>query len=1583
MNNLKTKRNEKIRSIKRTSMSKNLIRSIVAGCVFFGATINSQAQGIFQLPNGGFERWYYETSDVKSLVPEGFNSFYTAAQDGSLTSLGVAQRCNKSADTRPGSLGDSSLLMYSTTVTIIIVSVRANGNVTSGRMRMGSSTADSPENYNSVVVGNSKYCQEITGTPDSLRFWVKYKPGKTGSDGGVNNVTDKGRMTATIHGTDNAINDAVRLFRDPTDVSNLNSWYGRAVGEMYQTNNQWVQITVPFEYLGNNTTTLPNGNRYLIMSMTTNSTPGGGANNPDSIWFDDVEFVYSACLTDLKIKGTSIPNFEKEILTYGGAALTGNPPYAFPYQASDFSWIPERNDIVSVAITNVDGENGDADGGYTSILVTAEDSVTTKEYRIYYFSTRSTNNNIDSLSYTLDGTTPILVQGFSPDTLTYNISLTDPEEVRIPQFRMEDIVLEDTLAKIYSITQPTGVNSTGEIVVQAENLMFKTYTVNFSKVKSTNSELAMITVGGVNLPNFDPDTLVYYYDVSACVTANSGIPTVAYSAASVWALVNYTSATTTTRTATIAVTAEDGITQTTYTVNFVFTNNNTSLLGYRAASTNQNNTLNNSAFAHAYSASFTSVPALSLSTTTTQQGCMAQQVLFPPAALTVFYPDTNYIKVTAQDGIATQIYKVVLKNTNCYVATGSNSGFRYNYNGLSNQNTGINITSTNNNNTNTVTTAVVTLPVGRNLPPELVVWDLATSVAPPAYIIKQPAHRNDTAVVTLTANDGTTQKIYRIPFKATLSTDATLKSVSYSGNTITSISPVGTTNYTNTIVLPSSTLTPPAITAIANFEWLDLQNIVITPAATLADTVVINVTAENGTTKSTYKFAFKSVNAADNAYLKSIKYNNTNIDIFNPEKYDYTINIPYSTAVAPVLSAVAMESSASIFYNQPTTSPYQGKILVYSANMQEMKIYTVNLIPTQNTDATLTDIKIDGVSLPNFNPQSTAYKVELPYTQMLAPVVAATPSPTATVTNITQLTGTTVAGTVTITVKPESGSNATYTIIFSRAKSPVKTIDTIKYQRDGENYVHKVSGSQTNISIKMPAETESVPLLSSIVLSDSRADYRIYEYPNADNNFTATIAVFAENLTQTTYFVQFENTLSSSTLLTDIFYDGTSIENFDPNTKQYTVYLPYNAQQAADVSVIPAWKNTQYSVVQSTEIFGYAEIFVTSEDGQNTDVYTVYFVQKGQVRLADLSYNLDGNNLPVTPTFDPAVLEYNITLPFGTTNIPVLQYTVAENDPRTEVSQNELATPNGTIYLTLITDYPADTLTYTVTFTMEAGDNNYLSDLLIDNKPMQGFDKNVYFYKLYYPYGTTQLPTVRATAEDPKAIVALTQAVHAGDTAKVEVTARNGDIALYQVFFEVGKSPNAHAKMIYVDWEPLEGFDSLSRNYYYTLPNDYRGIPFVTVELDDENATYEIINPTSLPAQTQIIITAEDGENEFSYRINFSKNTSIVSYNGGSIDIGVYPNPTTGALKIKNYELKDGDVMEIYNVVGQRVYTSPNPSKGGEAPLSPPEGGKTPSLLERAGGEVILDVSHLANGMYFYKIFSDKIMLGTGRFVKE
>jgi len=81
-------------------------------------------------------------------------------------------------------------------------------------------------------------------------------------------------------------------------------------------------------------------------------------------------------------------------------------------------------------------------------------------------------------------------------------------------------------------------------------------------------------------------------------------------------------------------------------------------------------------------------------------------------------------------------------------------------------------------------------------------------------------------------------------------------------------------------------------------------------------------------------------------------------------------------------------------------------------------------------------------------------------------------------------------------------------------------------------------------------------------------------------------------------------------------------------------------------------------------------------------------------------------------------------------------------------------------------------------------------------------------------------------------------------------------------------------------------------------------------------------------------------------------------------DIVVYPNPTTGELRIKNYELRDINT-EIFDVYGRKVGTK-FPSNVLEGWTRSGRGGKEGKQPQTDG--VVLDISHFPAGIYFLKI---------------
>ncbi len=218
--------------------------------------------GQTQVGNSDFENWEAVAGDEE---PVNWNSFLTAQGSSFLTGLAASQ-VESSVDVRPGSAGTKSCRIWSRSVLGIV----ANGNVTLGIVNMGSTTASSPDNYNTSLIADPNFSEALTDQPDSIVFWVKFNPG---------NGNDNARMKATMHGAYD--------YRDPEDAGSSAEVTATAVSNFPSTNGSWVRMAVPFDYSG-----AQSSNAYILVTFTTNETPGVGTGS-DELFIDDMELIYN------------------------------------------------------------------------------------------------------------------------------------------------------------------------------------------------------------------------------------------------------------------------------------------------------------------------------------------------------------------------------------------------------------------------------------------------------------------------------------------------------------------------------------------------------------------------------------------------------------------------------------------------------------------------------------------------------------------------------------------------------------------------------------------------------------------------------------------------------------------------------------------------------------------------------------------------------------------------------------------------------------------------------------------------------------------------------------------------------------------------------------------------------------------------------------------------------------------------------------------------------------------------------------------------------------------------------------------
>ena len=322
----------------------NLCATLLLGAALFAAP-SLNAQTIYQLPNAGFEQW---DSDELTAEPTNWNSFATS--DGPWASLASSPHHYHRHGSRPGGTGSHYLTIY----TQSIIGIKANGNMTTGRIHAGGITPTSSDNYNYTERSNADHSLPFTATPDSMYVWVSFDAYHTGSEA---------QVEAILHGD----ND----FKAPNDVTDRSLYKGRAVVHTTRTTEYpdrmgWTLLKCPFNYNGTST-----GN-YMLVNMTTNNSPGAGEGD-DSLSIDDITFIYSSWLTGLSVNGTPVADFDKGRLNYtvrlADTSLLMNSQIEASTEVSDatVSMTQERLSDTTASVL---------------ITVRAEDSVTVHQYSI-------------------------------------------------------------------------------------------------------------------------------------------------------------------------------------------------------------------------------------------------------------------------------------------------------------------------------------------------------------------------------------------------------------------------------------------------------------------------------------------------------------------------------------------------------------------------------------------------------------------------------------------------------------------------------------------------------------------------------------------------------------------------------------------------------------------------------------------------------------------------------------------------------------------------------------------------------------------------------------------------------------------------------------------------------------------------------------------------------------------------------------------------------------------------------------------------------------------------------------------------
>nr|WP_238357912.1 cadherin-like beta sandwich domain-containing protein [Cohnella zeiphila] len=619
--------------------------------------------------------------------------------------------------------------------------------------------------------------------------------------------------------------------------------------------------------------------------------------------------------------------------------------------------------------------------------------------------------------------------------------------------------------------------------------------------------------------------------------------------------------------------------------------------------------------------------------------------------------------------------------------------------------------------------------------------------------------------VEVTAQDGTTTKMYTVTVKRAPSSNAKLSDLTLSEGML-AFDP-DTEDYTVDVgnEVDSITVTPTAADATASIK---VKGTAVDSGAASTpidlnvgdNPVTVEVTAQDGTTTQTYTVTVKRA-PSNNAKLSGLTLSEGTIS-FDPDSTEYTVDVG-NEADSITVTPTAADTTASIKVKGAAVDSGTASasidldvgdnvipVEVKAQDGTSTKTYTITIVRAKSSNAKLSSLALSEGTL-TFDPDTEDYTVNVGNA-----VDSITVTPTAAdATASIKVKGAVVdSGTasaaigldvgdnvVSVEVTAQDGSTVkTYTLTVVRAKSSNAKLNnltlsegTLTFDPDTMNYILNVGNEVNSITVTPTAADAAASIKVEGTAVNSGTASTPIDLNVGDNPITVEVTA-PDGTTTKTYTVTVKRAPSSNAKLSGLTLSEGMLA-FDPDTEDYTVDV---GNEVDSITVKPtaadatAGIKVKGSVVDSGSDSASIElnvgnnlipVEVTAQDRTTTKTYTVTVV-RAKSNNADLS-GLSLAGAILNETFDSGKTDYTANVSYATQSIKVLS-SVAESHATLKVdgkavasgSESEavsLTVGSGNVIMIEVTAQDgAIAKTYRVTVTREAPSSNAdLSDLAL------------------------------------------------------------------------------------------------------------------------------------------------------------------------------------------------------------------------------------------------------------------------------
>lgn len=697
----------------------------------------------------------------------------------------------------------------------------------------------------------------------------------------------------------------------------------------------------------------------------------------------------------------------------------------------------------------------------------------------------------------------------------------------------------------------------------------------------------------------------------------------------------------------------------------------------------------------------------------------------------------------------------------------------------------------------------------------------------------EPAQLGGTTYITVTSEDGTAQLQYELTIQSEPSHNALLNGIALNGQPLKRFE-------ANRFYYSAQ-----VSGAERNFIYSATDKFqTVTAEKTESNEYTLHVVAQDGETQNDYVIEVWEEQLSNNAFLQDIRLNNmpfsdfdSNADDFIPKQLRYSIAMPQNAALLPDIYVSLADDGQTWTLLQGTDVD---TIRVTAPDGITTNDYILNFVREKSSNADLQMIFINGIALPDYDSNVMTYDIDLPLGMESLPNVDVQKAEQAQTYTVTWK-----GNTVLYVVTAEDGTMKTYELNFRFLQSDADTL--LMIYEDGIELQH-YAPNRFYYSTLMPVGVRQLPTLTY-----DAADR--WQTITADtvvsNNFTTyQFTVVSQSGRKNVYTLVYELQYSAVDTLQMILVDGHELAGFAAQQTDYFYQLPTGTDELPKIDYIAGDRYQQIEVV-TDGVEGITQIRVLAENG-HTKIYNIHF----SVALSDNAHlkmlTVGGKDIP---NFDGEVLDYNISLPYGTKEVPFITYERNE-----EWQHVNLDIKDWTAHITVTAPDRKTTATYTLNFTVERSANAYLQGITLDGKPMEQFQEMVSEYEITLPFGTTVLPETGYISGDEQQEVTTETT---GNRVTITVVSGNGEESSeYVITFIVELSPINTLSDLAVNGETIEGFASDIQEYTVTYEPgstaaDFFGADAVSYTLTDESATALVQQQDE--ATIMVMVTAANG----------------------------------------------------------------------------------------------------------------------------